>query len=109
MDALTSASGQPRNALDFFNIDVQCDWIKQKAQSWLTPIAQPKVKAFGELGDVGSFSKHGNRSHSGAKDFATADMQNNYFFFEDAVAIKAPYSAYQDYHYSLPPALAQDF
>ena len=67
------------------------------------------VEAIDELGDVRSFCKHLNRYYSGAKDFATADTQNIYFPIDDVFAKKAPCSAYYQYHYSLPPALAQDF
>ena len=102
-------AGPLQNALVSFNVDVRCDLINQEAKSWLPPTTQPKVEAIGKLGDVRSFYKYVNRYYSGAKDFATADTQNSYFLFEDTVAKKAPCSAYYRYHYSLPPALAQDF
>ena len=102
-------AGPLQNALVSFNVDVRCDLINPEAKSWLPPTAQPKVKAIGELGDVRSFHKHVNGYYSRAKEFATADTQNNYFPFDDAVAKEAPCSAYYRCHYSLPPVLAQDF
>ena len=96
-------AGPLQNALVSFNVDVRCDLINQEAKSWLPPTTQPKIQAIGKLGDVCSFYKHVNRYYSGAKDFATADTQNNYFSLEDAVPKKVPCSAYYRYHYSMPP------
>ena len=91
-------AGPLQNALVSFNVDVRCNLINQEAKSWLPPTPQPKVKAISKLGDVRSFYKNVNRYYSGAKDFATADTQNNYFPFEDGVAKKAPCCAYYRYH-----------
>ena len=84
-------------------------WLIKKQSHGYRQTAQPKVKAIGELGDALSFSKYVNLYYADAKDFATEDTQKNYFPFEVAVAKRAPFSAYYRYHYSLPPALAQDF